>query len=89
MLTLFIAPQKPWQKCRNYCIIVPKRFVKKAHDRNKIRRQIRHIIRMHTLIAIQDKKMCVIYQDINQKPSFQELSQSIVAEYIHHYGKLS
>ncbi len=87
MLTLFIAPQKPWQKCRNYCIIVPKRFVKKAHDRNKIRRQIRHVVRLHSLTDIKDKKLCIIYQDANQEPSFQELSQSIVTEYSRYYGK--
>ena len=86
MINLFITQQKPWQKCRSYCIIVPKRFVKKAHDRNKIRRQIMHVDRMHSLMAIKDKKLCIIYQDANQQPSFQELTQVIMTEYKRHFG---
>ncbi|MBR1429168.1 MAG: ribonuclease P protein component [Rickettsiales bacterium] len=86
MINLFITSQKPYQRCRDNCIIVPKRFVKKAHDRNKIRRQIRHIIRIQTLTAIQEQKLCVIYQDQNQMPSFQELSQAIITEYNHRFA---
>ena len=81
MINLFIAQQKPWQKCRSDCVIVPKKFVKKAHSRNKIRRQIRHIIRIQGLTEMRDKKLCVIYQDTNQKPQFQELTQAIIDAY--------
>ena len=81
MAILYIKPQKPWQKCRGDCIIVPKRFVKKSHHRNKIRRQIKYVIRIKALTAIRDKKLCIIYQDQNQTPSFQELTNAIISEY--------
>ena len=81
MVNLQITSQKPWQKCRGDCVIVPKKFVKKSHNRNKIRRQIKYVIRIKTLTAIGDKKMCVIYQDQNQSPPFQELTSAIISEY--------
>ena len=88
MAILYITSQKPWQKCRGDCVIVPKRFVKKAHSRNKIRRQIKYVIRTKALKAIRDKKLCVIYQDQNQTPSFQELTNAIIAEYNCYISKL-
>ena len=81
MAILYITSQKPWQKCREDCIIVPKRFVKKSHNRNKIRRQIKYVIRIKTLKDIRNKKLCIVYQDQNQTPSFQELTHAIMSEY--------
>lgn len=50
-------------------IIIPKKYVKKANKRNKIRRQIRYILQNYKI-----KNLIIKYLEFNEKPKFTEIN---------------
>ena len=64
------------KKTNRPIIIIPKKNVKLANKRNKIRRQIRAIIR-DTGLAF-DKKILIKYLDNNIIPDYKELKKTIL-----------
>lgn len=64
------------KKTNRPIIIIPKKNVKLANKRNKIRRQIRAIIR-NTGLAF-DKKILIKYLDKNIIPDYKELKKTIL-----------
>lgn len=57
-------------------IIIPKKNIKLASKRNKIRRQIRAILHKNKLIF--NKKLIIKYLEKNQKTEFKELEKTIL-----------
>ena len=53
-------------------IIIPKKNVKFAVNRNKIKRQIRAILALNNIY-----EGCIIYRDENTSPNFAELNTTI------------
>ena len=64
------------KKINRPIIIIPKKNVKLANKRNKIRRQIRAIIRDAGLAF--DKKILIKYLDKNIIPDYKELKKTIL-----------
>lgn len=64
------------EKNKNCIIIIPKKNVRLASKRNKIRRQIRAIVR--SLKVDVRKKIVIKYFDQNIQPNFQELKNTIL-----------
>ena len=64
------------KKINRPIIIIPKKNVKLANKRNKIRRQIRAIIRDAGLVF--DKKILIKYLDNNIVPDYKELKKTIL-----------
>ena len=61
------------RRTQNNIIIIPKRCVKLACHRNKIRRQIKTILQ-----ATETKKKVVKYFDKEQKPLFKEVNKELL-----------
>jgi ribonuclease P protein component len=57
-------------------IIIPKKNIKQANKRNKIRRQIRAILTKNKEML--NKRIIIKYLDKNEKPIFKELEDSIL-----------
>ncbi len=64
-------------ECGNFGITVPKK-VGPAHDRNKIKRRIRHIFRHHQEI-FSGKSIVVIARDSSNTTSFVELESDLLS----------
>ena len=64
---------------RKHIIIIPKKNVKKACWRNKLRRQIRAILREKRDIV--KNPICIKYLDKNMKPNFLVLRQTLLLNY--------
>ena len=64
------------KKINRPIIIIPKKNVKLANKRNKIRRQIRAII--HDTGLVFDKKILIKYLDKNIVPDYKELKKTIL-----------
>ena len=69
------APTKQIIK-EKVAIIIPKKNIKLANKRNKIRRQIRAILHKNKLIF--NKKLIIKYLEKNQKTEFKELEKTIL-----------
>ena len=59
-------------------IIIPKKNIKLANKRNKIRRQIRAILHKNKLVY--DKELMIKYFEKLQKPEFKELEAAILTK---------
>ena len=64
------------EKKNNFIIVVPKKNVKLANKRNKIRRQIRAILLEKKIFF--DKKIIIKYLEQNESPNFQKLKDCIL-----------
>lgn len=64
-------------ECGNFGITVPKK-VGPAHDRNKIKRRIRHIFRHHQEI-FSEKSIVIIARDSSSTVSFAELESDLLS----------
>lgn len=61
---------------KKVAIIIPKKNIKLANKRNKIRRQIRAILYKNRLFF--SKKLIIKYLEKNQKTEFKELEKTIL-----------
>ena len=62
-------------KNKNILIIIPKKFIKKAVDRNKLRRRIKAILHQYKINS------CVVKYFHNEVKNYQEI-KTIIEEYI-------